>query len=107
MNKVPVVTTKLVVNTPYKARIVVYNNETQHQVAIITGDAAEPDDTTPFMTEWFFRISVPIEGMNGWTIECNNWPDILAIATRECSRLGKLRNRLVTIPIAYLKSNLH
>jgi hypothetical protein len=107
MNKVPVVTTKLVFNSPYKTRIVAYNNKNRQQVAIITGDAAEPDDTTPFMTEWFFRISVSIEGMNGWVIECNNWPEIMAIATRECSRLGRLQNRLVTIPIAFLRGNLH
>ena len=100
------ITTKLVFNSPYKTRTVAYNNKNRQQVAIITGDASEPDDTTPFMTEWFFRISVPIEGMNGWTVECNNWPEIVAIATRECSRLGKLQNRLVTIPIAFFKGNL-
>ena len=98
---------KTILNTPYTVRMVAYSNKTQRQVATITGYAAEPDDTTPFMTEWFFRISVPVEGMNGWTIECNNWPKITAIATRECSRLGKLQNRLVTIPIAFLRGNLH
>jgi hypothetical protein len=100
------VTTKLVLNTPYKARIVAYDNETGRQVAVITADAAEPEDITPFMTEWFFKVSVPIEGMNGWTIECNNWMAIEAIVTRECSVLGKLQNRLVTLPIAYLRGNL-
>jgi hypothetical protein len=100
------ITAKLVLNTPLKARIVAYDNKTGRQVGIITADATEPEDITPFMTEWFFRISVPIEGMNGWTIECNNWKAIEEIVTRECSALGKLQNRLVTLPIAYLRGNL-
>ena len=101
------ITTRLVLNTPHKARIVAYNNKTGQQVAIITADATEPEDITPFMTEWFFKISVPIEGMNGWTVQCNNWKAIEAIVTRECSALGRLQNRLVTLPIAYLRGNLH
>lgn len=98
--------TKLVRSTPYMARIVVYDKHTQRQVAVVTADAAEPDDETPFMTEWFFKVHAPIEGMNGWTIECNDWSRIKRIATRECYHLGKLHNRLITLPIAFLRGSL-
>jgi hypothetical protein len=77
-------------------RAVYYNPRNNHQVAVISS-------VTPGPT---FRISVPVEGRNGWHIECDTAQQARSIAHLECTKIGKLLNRLVVIPLAFLGGKL-
>lgn len=77
-------------------RAVYYNPRNNHQVAVVSS-------VTPGPT---FKISVPIEGMGGWHIECATLKQAQSIAHLECTKRGKMLNRLVTIPLAFLRGKL-
>lgn len=97
---------KRTLNSRHQTRLVFYSNKTGRQVAVLNAYATEPSDLLPYMEEWIFDLSVPVEGMNGWTVQCNTWPEVESIVNRECSRRGKAINRLFTVPFAFLKGKL-
>jgi hypothetical protein len=74
-------------------RAVYYNPRNNRQVAVIYSVIPGPT----------FRISVPVEGKNGWHIECDTAQQAQSIAHLECTKRGKLLNRLVIIPFAFLR----
>lgn len=103
-------------------RAVIYNNA-GIQVAVVTGtcpqDAPEQYkdslkhyynyifnvDQPPFdKVDW--KVSVPIEGMGGWSILCNSKSRAFKIANNEISKRGKVINRLFHMPVSFLLNTL-
>lgn len=76
-------------------RGVFYNGETGRQVAILT-----------YNSRGKAKLSIPIEGMGGWHVDCKSDAEAWKIANRECYRMSKLFNRVVGMPIFYLQSRL-
>lgn len=89
-----------VVDLPGTTRYIFYNNR-RIQVSVLT---FLNDLATGRVTDMV--LSVPIEGMGGWGIKIQSFNESQRISNRECSKLGKLYNRVVTIPVALLRGNL-
>lgn len=79
----------------YITRGVFYSGKTGRQVAILTCSS-----------EGKVKLSVPIEGMGGWHVDCKSEIEAWDVAQRECFPLGKLYNRVVGMPIFYLQGRL-
>lgn len=89
-----------VVDLPCTTRYIFYNNR-KVQVSVLT---FLNDLDTGRVTDMI--LSVPIEGKGGWSIRPPSFEESQTISNRECSKLGKLYNRIVTIPVALLRGNL-
>jgi hypothetical protein len=76
-------------------RGVFYHGETGRQVAILT-----------YNSRGKAKLSIPIEGMGGWHVDCKNEIEAWDIAQRECYDVGKFYNRVVGMPIFYLQGRL-
>lgn len=83
---------KRVLNFPHHKRAVFYDKG-GIQVAIVDAYATEPEDYLPIQ-EWFLDITFPIAGPKGWTVPCRTITEAERIANRECSKTGKLINRV-------------
>lgn len=53
-----------------------------------------------------YLVSVPIDGMGGWHVICTSQQEVEKIVRSECSRLGKLYNRLLRMPRFFLQGRL-
>lgn len=53
------------------------------------------------------KLSVPIEGMGGWSVILPSVRHATVVATREVSPIGKLYNRVVFMPWAFFHHELN
>lgn len=72
-----------------------YDGKTGRQVAILTR-----------CSKGKAKLSIPIEGMGGWHVDCKSEIEAWDIAQRECHPVSKLFNRIIGMPIFYLQSRL-
>jgi hypothetical protein len=85
-------------------RAVYYNPRNKHQVAVISTYCYEREGNLERWTD--YKVSVPIEGRGGWHIELRTLKQARSVANLECTKGGKLLNRLVVIPLAFLGGKL-
>lgn len=98
---------KIVLNTPYNIRKVFYNKETGQQVAVANMYVHEPEEEHPQLVEWSdIMVSIPVESMAGWHVEVRGLADARKVASRECTSIGRIYNRFILIPWAFLNGKL-
>lgn len=116
-------TSKVILNGSKGTYREVFYNHKGVQTAIVTGTLSvkipdryvnEPatyynlvlNVDQPFfeLAEW--KVSIPIEGMGGWTLVCNSKSKAIQIANNERSKRGKVINRLFHLPASFLLGNL-
>lgn len=88
---------KVVVNAPKMTRGIFYHPVTCRQLAVLSY-------TSPFKG---YRLSIPIEGMNGWHVVMPTFWKAERVASREMTRFGKLYNRTIFMVAALLFYKLH
>lgn len=53
------------------------------------------------------KLSIPIEGMGGWSVTLPSIRHATVVATREVTLIGKLYNRVVFMPWAFFHHDLN
>jgi hypothetical protein len=91
------VSLKIVVKSGGKWHRAIYTNDsTGVQVAVLV---REPQGDK-------VRLSIPIEGMGGWAVTLPSPQLATKVAHREVSMVGRLYNRIVFLPWAFIRHEL-